>query len=326
MRILLLGTKDFAVPSFSALFMERRGEILALVSQPEKPQGRKQEIVEARVTTIARGFGVPVLMPEDVNALESVEALRAFGPDLLVTAAYGQILSAELLAIARYGGINLHGSILPKYRGAAPVARAIQAGEQETGVTVIQMSPRMDAGGILSVARTEIGPDETAGELESRLAVLGAPLVLEAVAAIESGQVRVVPQEGTMATRAPKLRKEEAPIDWELSARRIHDHVRALRPWPVAETRWVSADDKRSPLRILVHGTSLVATTDSHGTPGTVMDFSPSSDKKRSEQLVVSAGVGTVALDSIQVPGKRILTAAEFLRGYPLVPGDRFER
>jgi methionyl-tRNA formyltransferase len=221
----------------------------------------------------------------------------------------------------------LHGSILPKFRGAAPVARAIQAGEQETGVTVIQMSPRMDAGGILLVGRAEIGPDETAGELESRLAVLGAPLLLEAVAAIESGQARVVPQEGSMATRAPKLRKEEAPIDWELSARRIHDHVRALKPWPVAETRWVAADERRPPLRILVHRTKVVATADSHGAPGTVMEFSPSSaDKTRSEQLVVSAGVGAVALDSIQVPGKRILTAAEFLRGYPLVPGDRFER
>ena len=215
----------------------------ALVTQPDRPQGRKQELIPAPIKRAAEARGIPVLQPEDVNAPESLERIRAIGPDLLVTAAYGQILSADLLSIPRLGGINLHGSVLPAYRGASPVARAIQNGDAETGVTVIRMTPRIDAGGIIAIARTEIGPDETAGELEERLARLGAPLVAQSIAALAAGPVPILPQDKAKVTRAPKLRKEDGLIDWSRPARAVHDLVRAMQPWPVG------VDDLASPGR-----------------------------------------------------------------------------
>src|SRR3954466_867080 len=182
-RIVMLGTGDFALPTFVHLCATGH-RIERLITQPDRPQGRKQELIPSPIKRAAEARGVPVFQPEDVNAADSVAAVRALAPDLLVTAAYGQILSADLLGVPRLGGINLHGSVLPAYRGAAPVARAIENGELETGVTVIRMTPRIDAGGMIAVARTPIDPDETAGELEARLAALGAPLVADCVAAV----------------------------------------------------------------------------------------------------------------------------------------------
>ena len=156
----------------------------------------------------------------------------------------------------RLGGINLHGSILPAYRGAAPVARAIQHGETETGVTVIRITPRIDAGGMIAVARTSIGPDETAGELEHRLAVLGAPLIAQAIAAIAANTARIIPQDRSKVTRAPKLSKEDGFIDWSLPAPAIHNHVRAMQPWPLCSTTWISRDpSSKGPLRLIIHQT-----------------------------------------------------------------------
>src|SRR3982751_5260292 len=164
-RLIMLGTGDFALPTFLHL-LDNGHEVVSLVTQPDRPQGRRQELIPSRIKSAAVGRGVPVFQPEDVNTPEAVEAVRALRPDLLVTAAYGQILSAELLGAARLGGVNLPGSVLPPYRGPAPPARAIERGETSTGVTVIAMNPRVDAGGMLRVATTPIGPDETAGELE----------------------------------------------------------------------------------------------------------------------------------------------------------------
>ena len=200
-RLIFLGTGDFALPTFEHL-VETGHDVAALVTQPDRPQGRKQEIIPAPIKLSAEARGIPVFQPEDVNAAESLDQIRD-RPELLVTAAYGQILSAELLSIPRLGGINLHGSVLPSYRGASPVARAIQNGDTTTGVTVIRMTPRIDAGGIIAIARTEIGPDETAGELEERLARLGAPLVAESIAALAAGPVPILPQDKPKVTRAP---------------------------------------------------------------------------------------------------------------------------
>ena len=157
-----------------------------------------------------------------------------------MTAAYGQILSADLLSIPSMGGINLHGSILPAYRGAAPVARAIERGESETGVTVIRMTPKIDAGGMMAFARTPIDPDETAGELEDRIAILGAPLVAEAIASLVAGSAKILPQDRSKVTKAPKLSKEDGRIDWTRSNLEIHNLVRAMQPWPVASTTWAA--------------------------------------------------------------------------------------
>jgi methionyl-tRNA formyltransferase len=311
-RLIFLGTGEFALPTFEHL-VETGHEVAALVTQPDRPQGRKQEIIPAPIKRSAEARGIAVFQPEDVNAPKSLEHIRAIGPELLVTAAYGQILSAELLSIPRLGGINLHGSVLPSYRGASPVARAIQNGDTTTGVTVIRMTPRIDAGGIIAIARTEIGPDETAGELEERLARLGAPLVAESIAAMAAGEVPIIPQEKANVTRAPKLRKEDGAIDWSRPSRAVHDHVRAMQPWPVASTTWIPRDDAgREPTRIIVHKTRVA---EGRGRPGEVIDA-------EGDRLIVAAGEGAVQLLVVQLAGKKPVGAAEFLRGHRIQPGD----
>lgn len=313
LKLVMIGTKDFALPTLERL-CDSRHSVLALVTQPDRPQGRKQELVPARVKVFAQSRGVPVFQPESINGPEGLAILSDLRPDLLVTAAYGQILSAEVLTVPPLGGINLHGSILPRYRGAAPVARAIQAGEQETGITVIAMTPRVDAGGMISVATTPIQPDETAGELEARLAILGAPLVLDAVERLASGEARVLPQDPSKATRAPKLRKDEGVIDWARSAQQIHDLVRAMQPWPTASTSWRPAASDRPPSPLIVHRTTV---EEGRGEPGLVLESTP-------QRLLVATGDGAVALRSVQVPGKKALSGPEFARGYRVGPGDRF--
>jgi methionyl-tRNA formyltransferase len=316
-RIVMFGTGDFALPTFEHLLATGHS-LAALVTQPDRPQGRKQELIPSPIKRAAQAHGVPVLQPEDVNAAESIEAIRALRPDLLVTAAYGQILSAELLSVAPLGGINLHGSILPAYRGAAPVARAIERGEAETGVTVILMTPRIDAGGMIAVARTPIAADETAGDLEARLARLGAPLVAESVAAVTAGTAQVQTQDRARVTRAPKLRKEDGLIDWAKPARAVHDLIRAMQPWPSAFTHVRrTLHPEAEPQRLIVHRSEVVDAPPGHA-PGEVVEASAATDR-----LVIAAGQGAVRLLVVQVAGKKPMPAGEFLRGHPLFPGDR---
>src|SRR4051812_8824610 len=315
-RIVVLGTGDFALPMFEHL-CETGHRVLALVTQPDRPQGRKQELIPNLIKQSALRRGIEVFQPENVNAAEGLNRIREFAPDLLVTAAYGQILSPELLGLPRLGGINLHGSILPAYRGAAPVARAIQNGETETGVTVIQMTPRIDSGGMIAFARTPIDPDETAGELEDRLARLGAPLISGSIAAVAAGTATILPQDKSKVTRAPKLRKEDGVIDWSLPARAVHNLVRAMQPWPIAETRWISRDPaSKGPIRLIVHRTTTVESPE-NAPAGTVLEADPHADR-----LVVAAGQAAVRLLVVQVPGKKPMPAGEFLRGHRARPGD----
>jgi methionyl-tRNA formyltransferase len=317
-RIVMLGTGDFALPTILHL-LDSGHQVVHLITQPDRPQGRKQELIPNRIKTAAVERGVAVFQPEDVNAPVSLEAIRSWQPDLLVTAAYGQILSGALLAIPRLGGINLHGSVLPAYRGAAPVARAIERGETQTGVTVILMSPRVDAGGMIKVATTPIDPDETAGALEDRLAELGAPLVAEAVAELEAGTARIIPQEKARVTKAPKLRKEDGLIDWSRPARGVHDHVRAMQPWPTAFTFLHRAPERGSgsePLRLIVHRTEPLDAPTGRA-PGEVAEAA-------GDRVVVAAGTGAVRLVTVQIAGKKPMPVADFLRGHPVDPGDRF--
>ncbi len=311
LRLVFLGTKDFAWPSFVEL-AESRHRLLALVTQPDRPQGRKQALIPARIKLEAEERGIRVFQPEDLNLESGIGLLKELGPDLIVTVAYGQILSPEVLSIPRLGGINLHGSILPKYRGAAPVARAIERGETETGVTVIQMSPRVDAGGVVAVRPTPIDPDETAGELEARLGRLGAPLLMEVVESLSRGPVAVLPQDGTLATRAPKLRKDDGRIDWKQPARAIHDLVRAMQPWPIASTAWIVGDGEPKPL--IVHRTEVRSGA---GEPGVVLEGEKG-------ELIVGTGDGLIRMVDVQTPGKRAMSAAEFLRGHAFCQGTRF--
>lgn len=312
--IVVLGTGDFALPLFEHL-CDTGHTTLALVTQPDRPQGRKQELIPSRINQAALARGIPVLQPESVNAPESLEVIRGLAPDLLVTASYGQILSPELLSIPRLGGINLHGSILPAYRGAAPVARAIQNGETETGVTVFRITPRIDAGGMIAIARTPIGPDETAGELEERLAALGTPLVAQSIVELVEGTARIIPQDRSKVTRAAKLRKEDGLIEWKLPAQSIHNLVRAMQPWPLASTTWTSRDpSSKGPLRLIIHSTQPVE-THTQAVPGTVLEA-------QADRLVVAAGQGALRFLVLQIPGKKPMPVADFLRGHHVRHGD----
>lgn len=309
----MLGTGDFALPTFVHL-CETGHQVVALVTQPDRPQGRKQELIPSRIKLAAIERGIPVEQPENVNAAEGLAMIRGYSPDLLVTAAYGQILSPELLGIPPQGGINLHGSVLPAYRGAAPVARAIQHGEAESGVTVIRMTPRIDAGGMIAIVRTPIDSEETAGDLEDRLAQLGAPLVAQTITALEAGTAQVLPQDKSRVTKAPKLRKEDGLIDWSKPAQAVHNLVRAMQPWPIAYTFWQRPD--RDPLRVIVHKTALA---DGQGPAGTVLEATGGT-------LVVAAGGGAVRLVTVQIEGKKPMPAGDFLCGYHLKPGDSMGR
>lgn len=312
-RLVMLGTGDFALPTFEHLCATGH-EVVALICQPDRPQGRKQELIPSRIKVAAQARGVAVHQPEKINSPEGEELLRSLAPDLLVTAAYGQILSAAVLAIPTRGGINLHGSVLPAYRGAAPVARAIQRGETETGVTVIAMNPRVDAGGMIAFARTPIGPDETAGELEDRLAALGAPLVARAIADLMAGTAQILPQDPALVTKAPKLRKEDGLVDWSLTAQQIHDLIRAMQPWPIASTVWHHGQVGKEPQRLILHRSRVA---EGSGEPGRAI-------VAEGGRLVIAAGSGALELLSVQIPGKKPASIADFLRGYRVAVGDRF--
>ena len=308
----MLGTGDFALPTFLHL-VESGHDVPALITQPDRPQGRKQELIPSLIKKAAIERGIPVFQPENVNAPEAAAWISALKPDFLVTAAYGQILSPTVLAIPRKAAINLHGSILPAYRGAAPVARAIERGETRAGVTVIEMNPRVDAGGMIKVADTAIDPDETAGELEDRLAVLGAPLIAEVIGEFERGEAKILPQSKAKVTKAPKLKKDDGVIDWSRPSRDIHNLVRAMQPWPLASTHWSRADQTA---RLIIHRTKPVDRQHNEP-PGTVLVASK-------EELIVATGEGSLAILVLQLVGKKALGFSEFLRGNAVRVGDRF--
>ena len=306
MRIVLLGTGPFAVPTLRALHASSH-EVVCAGSRP--PRGRRAQ--PAPVQLAAEELGIDVWQPETVNCDEARARLAALAADLLVVCDYGEILKSATLEESRLGGINLHGSLLPKYRGAAPVQWAILSGDAETGNTVIQMTPGLDAGPCLGIQRIAIDPDETAGELEARMAEQGAQLVLTVVAQLEAGEATPITQDKGQATKAPRLAKEDGLIDWSRSAAEIKNQVRALQPWPRAFTHWQRSEGE--PLRLIVHRVALAE--GAAGELGTVV----STDG----QLIVATGNGALRLEQIQPAGKRALAASEFLRGYPLQPGDR---
>src|SRR5262245_11416637 len=238
MRLVMMGTGTFAEPTFEAL-LQSSHQVVGLVTQPDRAQGAERGSTRQTgkgMKHIAQGKGVPVYQPESINTPEGVAALQAWQPDLLVVAAYGQILKPEVLAAAKHGGINVHASLLPKYRGAAPIAWAIYHGEKQTGVTIIQMTPQLDAGGMLLQEAVDIGPEETSGELEARLAPLGAKLALQAIEQIASGTAKPIQQDKSQATKAPKLKKEDGLIDWNQNAWQVFNQIRAMQPWPTAYT------------------------------------------------------------------------------------------
>lgn len=330
-RVVLLGTGEFALPLFREL-VDSEFPLVGLVTQPDRPRGRKQLLEPGPLKVEALARGIPVLQPENLNAPEALDQLRALRPDILVTAAYGQILSPEALAVPSLAALNLHGSVLPALRGAAPVARAIQRGDRTAGVTVIRMSPALDAGAMLAVAETPVGPDETAGELEDRLAALGAPLVLKVVRDLLEGRAVEIPQDPARVTRAPKLRKAEGVVDWNRPAEEIHNLVRAMNPWPMASTHWMPAD--RPPLRIILHKTRPVPPSELEldrdrdpqappPAPGRALPPGPH-DPPGTLLVAAAPGSGALRVEILQPVGKKPMPAPVFLNGHPVRPGDPF--
>ena len=332
MRLIMMGTGSFGVPTLRGLY-ETHHSVVALVTAPVRTQQGKPLIPVSPIRDLAHQHAIPIFDPEDINTDESRARLAGYEVDLLVVCDYGQILSAATLATARLGGVNLHGSLLPKYRGAAPINWAIYHGETETGVSVIHMTPRVDAGPCIGQARTPIYPDETAVELEQRLSEIGAWLARRAIDALEAGRLEVLPQDPALATKAPRLKKSHGAVDWTRPAAAIKNQVRAMEPWPRAYTFWHRP--KGTPLRLILGPVSVVelgrAPTEGGyraklgterslvpgGPPGTVLE----AEQRR---LLVAAGAGAVGLQSIQPAGKRLMDVAEFLRGYPVRPGERF--
>jgi len=315
MRIVMMGTGGFAVPTFRSL-LESAHELLALVTRPPQGGRGRQPPAGNPMRQLAEQHRLRILTPANVNDPAARAELEALLADLLVVCDYGQILAPETLAVARCGGINLHASLLPKYRGAAPINWALYHGEQETGVSVIQITPRLDAGPLLAVRRVAVGPAETAIELEQRLAELGVAAVHEAIGRLASwdGSSSLgTPQDPALASRAPRLTKSDGVADWSRTAPQIFDQVRALKPWPGTYTHW--ARDGRLPLRLILHDVAVVSQQASLEPPGTITAVD--------NRLQVHCGQGQLALLQLQPSGKRVLAAGQFLRGYPLRVGDR---
>ncbi len=306
MKIVFMGTPEFAVPSLKAL-VGAGHEICGVFTQPDKPKNRGMKLQEPPVKEYALSIGLPVFQPAKVRDGEALGILQALNPDLIAVAAYGKILPVDILALPRLGCVNVHSSLLPKYRGAAPINWAILNGEDETGVTIMYMAEGMDTGDILTQAKTPIGLNENAAQLFVRLADIGAGLLVETVAALEAGKVSPVPQDSARASYAPMLSKEQSPLDWTRSARQLHNHVRGLYPWP-------SALMVLDGIRCKVLQTALAGESGGK-TPGTVLQ----ADK---QGLRVACGDGQ-ALDilELQPNGKKAMSSPAFLLGHPISLG-----
>ena len=314
MRLVMIGTGPFGAPAFRGL-CGAGNTIAASVTAPLRAARGGRPTPISPVREIALELGVPIFDPEDVNGEESLARLTECGADLLVVCDYGQILARETLGAAKLGGINLHGSLLPKYRGAAPVNWALYHGETETGVSVIHMTPELDAGPVIAQDRTHIDPDETADQLELRLAEMGARLVHRAIESLQSGHLAALPQEARQASKAPRLKKTDGLINWSRTALQIKNHIRAMQPWPKAFTFWRRSSDP--PLRLIVGLVDLVETPAQGAPPGVVVEAA-------GDRLVVAAGEDAVLVHTLQPAGKRVLPVQEFLRGYRVRPGETF--
>ena len=300
MRIAFLGTPEFALPSLQALI--GRKDTLAVFTQPDRPVGRKAVLTPPPVKVLAESCGIPVFQFEKIRSAEGLEALEAFAPDLAVTAAFGQFLSARNLAIPRLGTINVHGSLLPKYRGASPIQSAIIAGETVTGVTTMMTELGMDTGDILLKAETPIDENETYGELSERLSVIGADLLLETLDRLENGTLTRTPQNLQEATVCHTLSKEDAHLDCSRRAETVHNLVRGTNPWPCA---FAMLDGQA--LKIFETRKTAEAFSDA---PGTL--------RERNGKLYLCCSDAALEIVSLQASGKKRMDAAAFLRGCPL--------
>ncbi len=301
LRILFAGTPDFAVPPLQAL-LESNHELIGVYTQPDRPAGRGRKLQPGPVKVQAREAGIPVYQPASLKDDAEVQQLRDLRPDLMVVVAYGLLLPESVLEIPRLGCVNIHASILPRWRGAAPIQRAIQAGDGETGVSIMRMDKGLDTGPVYLVRTLPIASDETGGSLHDRLARLGAQALMEALPGIADGSLEPVEQDHAAATYAAKLEKKEAQIDWKMPAIDIERQVRAFNPWPVAFTPYENAN-----LRIWnAHAIEGVTAE-----PGTVMSAAR-------EGVDVSTGKGLLRVTRLQMPGKRAMDAGDFINAHAI--------
>lgn len=301
MRIVFMGTPDIAATCLKKI-LDDGFEVVGVYTQPDRPKGRGMKLVASPVKEVALAAGIPVYQPENFREEETVEQLRALKPDICAVVAYGRILPQEVLDVPTFGCINIHASLLPKYRGSAPYQWAVLDGLQETGVTAMYLCREMDAGDIIDVSKTPIGENETAGELLDRLAVLGAALLSKTLSRFEKeGKLPAVPQNPDEVCYAPMLDKSMCPIDWNQTAVQVHNHVRGLHPWPVATFVLQGKTFK-------VHDTRVVSGS---GTPGQILGLTKTG-------LVVACGEGAVEITSLQAEGGKRMAAPDYFRGHPL--------
>jgi methionyl-tRNA formyltransferase len=309
MRVVFFGTPAFAVPTLERLFHSAH-PVAGVVTQPDRPRGRGQQVTAGPVKALADSLKLPVLQPDRLARETFASELLALKADIGVVAAYGKILPDWLLAAVPRGLINVHASLLPRYRGASPVHRAVMAGDQETGVTIMRVVKELDAGPMIASATVPIGPDDTTTIVESMLAIRGADLLIETLDAIEKGTAVETPQDPSRATYAPKIAKSEGVVDWNRPAPHIHNLIRGLWPWPHATTFL-------SGTRYILHRSRVSEGVD--GTPGTIVKASTI------DGVHVACGAGTaIELVDIQLEGKRVVNARDALAARALVPGARF--
>lgn len=310
MNIVFFGSGEFAIPSLNAL-IDSKESIIAVVTQTDKPAGRGQHISLPPIKKLALNYNLPILQPENPKDENFVLHLKQLQPDLIVVVEYGHIIKKNILEIPKFGCINVHGSLLPKYRGAAPVQWAIMKGEKVTGVTTMFMNTKMDAGDIILQESTEIGEDETGGELYLRLSNIGAKLLVKTVKLIADGNVPRTPQNHEQATLAPKIEKEMCKINWSLSSIEIHNFIRALVPKLTAYTTFKSE-------HLRIWQSKIVDDSSQSASPGEIV----SANKK--DGLIVATGKGRILLKTVQMPNKKHITGEEFIIGYRIKPGDKF--
>ena len=300
MRIVFMGTPDIAATCLQKL-LDDGFDVAAVYTQPDRPKNRGMKLAFSPDKEVALAAGLPVYQPENFRDAEAVEALRALQPDVIAVVAYGRILPQSVLDIPPKGCINIHASILPSYRGSAPYQWAVLDGCKETGVTAMYLCREMDAGDIIEISRTPIDPEETAGQLLDRLAVLGAALLSKVMCCLSSGDVKRCPQNCDCVTYAPMLDKSMCPIDWTKTAQQVHDHVRGLHPWPVATAELAGTKFK-------IHKTVII---DGSGTPGQILRLTKTG-------LQVACGEGAVEIRELQAEGGKRMNAPDYFRGHPL--------
>ena len=307
MKIVFMGTPDYAVKTLEAL-INAGHTVAAVFAQPDKPVGRKQILTPPPVKVCAQMYGIPVFQPRTLRDGEAEKIIRNIAPDVIAVVAYGKILPTEILTLPRYGCVNGHASLLPKYRGAAPIQWCIVNGEKETGVTAMQMDEGMDTGDILETAVTEIGAEETAGELFERLSVIGAKLLVKTIADLENGKVTPIKQDESKATAAPIIKKEMAKISFcDMTAEEVHNAVRGFYPWPVAF--FISGGKRIKIIKSRV--------VNMYGTAGTVL--------KSDNELIVACKKEAVALETIQPEGSKPMSAKQYLCGRTIALGTEIE-